>query len=42
MTHDPKTILNPKDARNAGALYLTIAVCGGFSIGSTGDCGAQI
>ena len=25
--------LQPQDARNAGALYLTIAVCGGFSIG---------
>ena len=26
-------MLNPKDAGIAGALYLTIAVCGGFSIG---------
>jgi hypothetical protein len=33
MTNDPQTRLNPKDARIAGALYLTIAVCGGFSIG---------
>lgn len=33
MTHVVPTILNSKDARNAGALYLTIAVCGGFSIG---------
>lgn len=33
MTHDTQTKLRPKDARNAGALYLTIAVCGGFSIG---------
>ena len=33
MTKDIQTALNPKDARNAGALYLTIAICGGFSIG---------
>jgi hypothetical protein len=33
MTNDPQTRLNPKDARIAGALYLPIAVCGGFSIG---------
>lgn len=28
-----QTPLNAKDARISGALYLTIAVCGGFSIG---------
>lgn len=33
MTKDRQTALNPTDARNAGALYLSIAVCGGFSIG---------
>ena len=33
MTKDTRTTLNLRDARNAGALYLTIAVCGGFSIG---------
>ena len=33
MTHDALATLNLKDARNAGALYLMIAVCGGFSIG---------
>ena len=33
MTQDNLTNVNPKDARLAGALYLTIAVCGGFSIG---------
>lgn len=33
MTKDTQTTLDPKDARNAGALYLIIAVCGGFSIG---------
>lgn len=33
MTQDNLTTINPKDARFAGALYLTIAVCGGFSIG---------
>ena len=33
MTHVVPTTLNSKDARNTGALYLTIAVCGGFSIG---------
>ncbi|NOX41315.1 MAG: DUF4386 domain-containing protein [Alphaproteobacteria bacterium] len=33
MTRNNQTPLNPKDARNAGALYLTIAICGGFSIG---------
>lgn len=30
---DMKSTLNPKDARIAGALYLAIAVCGGFSVG---------
>lgn len=33
MSQDTQTLLNPKDARIAGALYLSIAVCGGFSIG---------
>ena len=33
MTKDTQNSLNLKDARIAGALYLTIAVCGGFSIG---------
>ncbi|MFT5065850.1 MAG: hypothetical protein ACJAXK_000939 [Yoonia sp.] len=33
MTYNSGPKLNPKDARNAGALYLTIAVFGGFSIG---------
>ena len=33
MTSIEQTTLNPKDARLAGALYLAIAVCGGFSIG---------
>ena len=33
MTNDIQNPLHPKDARNAGALYLTIAICGGFSIG---------
>ena len=33
MRNDNQTTLNPKDARNAGALYLAIAICGGFSIG---------
>ena len=33
MPTDTQNTLNPKDARIAGALYLTIAVCGGFSIG---------
>ena len=33
MTSDFKNSLNPNDARIAGALYLTIAVFGGFSIG---------
>ena len=33
MTKSNLTTLNPRDARIAGALYLTIAVCGGFSIG---------
>ncbi|MCO4846768.1 MAG: DUF4386 domain-containing protein [Yoonia sp.] len=33
MTNHTQTKLHPKDARTAGALYLTIAVCGGFSIG---------
>jgi hypothetical protein len=33
MTQDNLTTIDPKDARLAGALYLTIAVCGGFSIG---------
>ncbi len=33
MTNDIQNGLPPKDARNAGALYLTIAICGGFSIG---------
>lgn len=31
MTHNTPT-LDPRAARNAGALYLAIAVCGGFSI----------
>lgn len=33
MSKDIQNSLNLKDARIAGALYLTIAVCGGFSIG---------
>jgi hypothetical protein len=33
MSTDIQNTLNLKDARIAGALYLTIAVCGGFSIG---------
>lgn len=33
MAQETQTTLTPKDARNAGALYLTIAACGGFSIG---------
>jgi hypothetical protein len=33
MTKDSLSTLNPRDACTAGALYLTIAVCGGFSIG---------
>jgi hypothetical protein len=33
MTKTTQTTLNPKDARNAGALYLMIAICGGVSIG---------
>ena len=33
MPTDTQNTLNPKDARIAGALYLTIAICGGFSIG---------
>jgi hypothetical protein len=33
MSTDHRNTLNPKDARIAGVLYLTIAVCGGFSIG---------
>ena len=33
MTKSNLTTLNSRDARIAGALYLTIAVCGGFSIG---------
>lgn len=33
MTKDIQSALNPKDARNASALYLSIAICGGFSIG---------
>jgi hypothetical protein len=33
MSKDTQNTLNVKDARVAGALYLTIAVCGGFSIG---------
>lgn len=33
MPKDTQNTLNLKDARIAGALYLTIAVCGGFSIG---------
>ena len=33
MTNDIRKGLHPKDARNASALYLTIAICGGFSIG---------
>jgi hypothetical protein len=33
MTKSNLTTVNPRDARIAGALYLTIAVCGGFSIG---------
>lgn len=33
MPNDNQNALNLKDARIAGALYLTIAVCGGFSIG---------
>ena len=33
MSHDIQNTLNLKDARISGALYLTIAICGGFSIG---------
>ena len=33
MTTAPHTNLDPAAARAAGALYLAIAVCGGFSIG---------
>jgi hypothetical protein len=33
MNDHLQTPLNPKDARTAGALYLAIAICGGFSIG---------
>jgi hypothetical protein len=33
MSKETQNTLNLKDARIAGALYLTIAVCGGFSIG---------
>jgi len=33
MPKDTQNTLNLKDARIAGALYLTIAVCGAFSIG---------
>ncbi|MFT7145406.1 MAG: hypothetical protein ACJASZ_000272 [Yoonia sp.] len=33
MSKDTQNTLNLKDAHIAGALYLTIAVCGGFSIG---------
>ncbi|MGH1331046.1 MAG: DUF4386 domain-containing protein [Paracoccaceae bacterium] len=33
MSQDRQTTLNLKDARRAGALYLIIALCGGFSIG---------
>ncbi|MFT5797808.1 MAG: hypothetical protein ACI84R_001872 [Candidatus Azotimanducaceae bacterium] len=33
MSKDTQNTLNLKDARIAGALYLTIAICGGFSIG---------
>lgn len=33
MIDDSQSRLTPTDARNAGALYLAIAVCGGFSIG---------
>ena len=33
MSKDTQNTLNLKDARIAGTLYLTIAVCGGFSIG---------
>ena len=33
MTKDSLSTFNPRDARIAGTLYLTIAVCGGFSIG---------
>jgi hypothetical protein len=33
MTHDAQNAFDLKDAHIAGALYLTIAVCGGFSIG---------
>lgn len=33
MSKDTQDTLNVQDARNAGALYLIIAVCGGFSIG---------
>jgi hypothetical protein len=33
MTKNTQTTLNRRDTSIAGALYLTIAVCGGFSIG---------
>ena len=33
MSRDTQNTLTMKDARIAGALYLIIAVCGGFSIG---------
>lgn len=33
MTQNFRSILDRTDARNAGVLYLSIAVCGGFSIG---------
>ena len=33
MLKGTQNTLNMKDARIAGAFYLTIAVCGGFSIG---------
>jgi hypothetical protein len=33
MSKETQNTLNLKDACIAGALYLTIAVCGGFSIG---------
>ena len=33
MPKDTQNTLNLKDASIAGALYLTIAICGGFSIG---------
>ena len=33
MPHHSNSPLNPTDAKTTGALYLAIAVCGGFSIG---------